>query len=161
MTTLVPKASRACSGACWHLCAPVPMHLGRQEGRKSTHDTLSVWAAITSQPRNGIPHILLHLKQIQEEKEREGKARGAPQSPAKTTALLPTGRTHTCSHPSPRTPALDQVQCSGAAVGREIFPHPGSNTSPPFWSLFLSFSLYFCPIRLTCWHAPEFTPRSF
>lgn len=104
------------------------------------------------------PHSSSFKTNRRKKREKE-RHEALPRALPKPQPCSPRGTPNTCT--LPRTPALDQVQCSGAAVSREIFPRPGSNTSPPFWSLFLSISPYLCPTQLTCWHTPEFTPQSF
>lgn len=49
------------------------------------------------------------------------------------------------------------IKCSavGQLWARKPSPHPLSNAAPPFRSIFLFFTRYFCPIQLIPQHVPE------
>lgn len=133
VTILVQKASRG----CWHHCALV--HLGRQEGKTSTHNTLSVWVATASQPRNGISRILLHLKQTKEGKRERRKGMRRPPEPCQNHSPAP-HRAHPHMHPpqdpSPRSSAVQWGSC-----GQRNLPLPRQQHITSFFSLFLPNSI--------------------
>lgn len=107
----VPKASRGCCGACWHHCALVPTHLGRQKGRNRTHNTMPAWVAMASPPRNGLPCILLHLKQIKKGSKRGERHEALPRALPKPQPCSPRGVPAHAPTPAPgHSPRSSAVQ---------------------------------------------------
>lgn len=129
----------------WGLLAPL-CPCARQEGKISTHNTLSVCVATSSQPRNGISHILLHLKQTKEGKRERRKGMRRSPEPCQNHSPAPHGahpHMHPPQDPSPRSSAVQWGSC-----GQRNLPLPRQQhitsilvTFPFFFTLFLPNSI--------------------
>lgn len=148
----------------WLAGTTVPLCQHTRAGRRAeTAPTTPCQCGWPSPPSPGMasPHSSSFKTNKEGKGERREGMRRSPE-PCQNQNPAPHGAHPLMHPPRPQDPSPRSSAVQWGSCGQRNLPPPRQQHITSILVTFpFFFPPYFCPIQLTCWHTPEFTPQSF